>query len=161
MARPEPADGTVGEPNEPAICLRTTARTGTAVPTGTIEQAACWSRGPQRGRHNRLPSLRHRQQHGTGVSGQLERHETPDPGRSNAVNSGFQCVREASERRPAAFRRRSGAFGRRLGAFGRRSAGVRQAFGSGPIFMINISQTGIELVRPERGIHAVWTATWG
>jgi len=41
-------DGTVGEPNGPATCLRTTARKGTAVPTGTIEQAACWSRGPQR-----------------------------------------------------------------------------------------------------------------
>src|SRR5690242_9462069 len=43
MARSEPADGrsdgTVGEPNGPAICLRITARTGTAVPTGTIEQA--------------------------------------------------------------------------------------------------------------------------
>jgi hypothetical protein len=36
-ARSEPADGTVGEPNGPAICLRTTARTGTAVRTGTIE----------------------------------------------------------------------------------------------------------------------------
>src|SRR6185312_1589863 len=108
MARSEPADGTVrrpgwtarldgtvGEPNGPAICLRTTARTGTAVPTGTIEPAACWSRGPQRRRHNGLPSLRHRQQRRPGVSGQLERHETPDPARSNAVNAGFQCVREA------------------------------------------------------------------
>ena len=33
MARP---DGTIGEPNGPAVCLRITARTGTAVPTGTI-----------------------------------------------------------------------------------------------------------------------------
>jgi hypothetical protein len=27
--------------------------------------------------------------------------------------------------------------------------------------MINISQAGIDLVRYERGIHAVWTATRG
>jgi hypothetical protein len=135
IARSEPADGTAGRhgrrarPDGQAICLRTTARTGTALPTGTIEQAACWSRGPQRGRHNGLPSLRHRQQHGPGVSAQLERHETPDPVRSNAVNAGFQCVREAP--------------------------------GSGPIFMINISRAAFELVRYERGIHAVWTATRG
>jgi hypothetical protein len=36
---------------------------------------------------------------------------------------------------------------------------VREAPGGGPIFMINISQAGIELVRYEHGIHAVWTAT--
>jgi hypothetical protein len=35
------SDGTAEEPNGPAICLRTTARTGTTVRTGTIEQAAC------------------------------------------------------------------------------------------------------------------------
>jgi hypothetical protein len=71
MARPEPADATprrlrmhgrnlrtarpdftAGEPNAPAICLRTTARTRTAVRTGTIERTASWSRGPRRGRHS-------------------------------------------------------------------------------------------------------------
>jgi hypothetical protein len=43
MARTAQSDGTVGEPNGRAIRLRTTARTGTAVRTGNIERAACWS----------------------------------------------------------------------------------------------------------------------
>jgi len=73
--------------------LRTTARTGTAVPTGTIEQAAGWSRGPQRERHNRL-----------------------------------QCVREAPGSVPEVSRCVRG--------------GVRQTFGSGPNFMINIKPSG-------------------
>jgi hypothetical protein len=90
----------VGEPNGLAIRLRTTARTGTAVRTGTIERAAGWSRGPRRGHHSELPSL------GT-ISitvrvrrGRLERHETPDPVRSGAVKARFQCV-QASGRRLA------------------------------------------------------------
>ena len=43
-----------------------------------------------------LKSHRHRQQHGPGAPGQLERHETPDPVRPDAVNPRFHCVRQAS-----------------------------------------------------------------
>jgi hypothetical protein len=54
-----------------------------------------------------LRSRWHHQHHGPGVPGQLERHEIPDPVRSDAVKALFQCVRQAS--------------------------------GSGPIFMTNLS----------------------
>jgi len=37
-----------------------------------------------------LRSHRHRQPHGPDALGQPERHETPDPARSDAVNSRFQ-----------------------------------------------------------------------
>jgi hypothetical protein len=39
-----------------------------------------------------LRSHRHRQPHGPGALGQPERHEAPDPARSNAVEPGFHSV---------------------------------------------------------------------
>jgi len=41
----------------------------------------------------KLRSHRNHQQHDPGAPGQLERHETPDPVRSNAVKSRFHDVR--------------------------------------------------------------------
>jgi hypothetical protein len=67
--------------------------------------------------------------------------------------------------RPACVRERSGGVWEASAsvqeASGRRSRSVRQTFGCGTIFMINISQAGIELVRHERGLHAVRTAARG
>jgi hypothetical protein len=40
-----------------------------------------------------LRSHRHHQHHDTGAPGQLERYETPDPLRSNAVEPRIQCIR--------------------------------------------------------------------
>jgi len=45
-----------------------------------------------------LRSHRHHQQHDPGAPGQLERHDTPDPVRSNAVNVRFQRVRPQTNR---------------------------------------------------------------
>jgi hypothetical protein len=45
-----------------------------------------------------LRSHRHHQQHGPGAPGQPERYETPDPVRSHAVNVGFHCVRQRTDR---------------------------------------------------------------
>jgi hypothetical protein len=45
-----------------------------------------------------LRAHRHHQHHGPDAPGQLERHETPDPVRSHAVNPGFQCVRQQADR---------------------------------------------------------------
>jgi hypothetical protein len=68
------------------------------------------------------------------------------------VNAGFQCIREAA----GSVREAAGSVREAAGsvreASRKRLRGVREAFGSGPIFMINISQSGIELVRHERGI---------
>jgi hypothetical protein len=58
-----------------------------------------------------LRSHRHHQHHGSYAPDQFERHETPVPVRSNALEVRFHCVRQAS--------------------------------GSGPIFMINFSQTAL------------------
>jgi hypothetical protein len=63
------------------------------------------------GRHVPETGLRarlHHQHHGSYAPGQLERHETPDPGRSDAVNPGFQYVRQASGRRARLPGRRRG-----------------------------------------------------
>jgi hypothetical protein len=43
-------------------------------------------------------SHRHRQPHGPGALGQPERHETPDPRRSNAVEPRFHGARQRAER---------------------------------------------------------------
>src|SRR6476660_2125298 len=43
-----------------------------------------------------LRSHWHRQPHGSGAPGPLERHETPDPRRSDAVKARIQCVRPGS-----------------------------------------------------------------
>ena len=43
-----------------------------------------------------LRTRRHHQHHDPGAPDQPERHETPDPARSDAVNSRFQHVRQAS-----------------------------------------------------------------
>src|ERR1700757_613714 len=43
-----------------------------------------------------LRSHWHRQPHDPGVPGSLERHETPDPRRSDAVKPGIQCVRRGA-----------------------------------------------------------------
>src|SRR5689334_23158424 len=48
-----------------------------------------------------LTSHRHHQPHCPGRRDQLERYETPDPVRSNAVEPRFHCVWQASGRRPA------------------------------------------------------------
>jgi len=45
-----------------------------------------------------LKSQRYHQHHDPGASGQLERHETPDPVRSSAVESRIQCVWQGSGR---------------------------------------------------------------
>ena len=42
----------------------------------------------------KIPCARPHLSHDPGAPGQPERHETPDPRRSNAVDAGFQCVRE-------------------------------------------------------------------
>jgi hypothetical protein len=44
-----------------------------------------------------LRSHRHRQPHGPGAPGLAERHETPAPVRSNAVESRFHCLRQRAE----------------------------------------------------------------
>jgi hypothetical protein len=92
-----------------------------------------------------LSSLWHHQQHGPAAPDRLERHETPNPLRSDAVESRIQCVREASGSGPNAVKPQIQC--------------VRQVSGSGPIFMINLSGKALE--RRERGIHAVWTAGRG
>jgi hypothetical protein len=46
-----------------------------------------------------LRSHRHHQHHRTGGSEPLERHETPDPVRSGAVEARFQCVRVRAQAR--------------------------------------------------------------
>lgn len=46
-----------------------------------------------------LRSHRHHQHHRTGGSEPLERHETPDPVRTNAVKARFQCVRVRAQAR--------------------------------------------------------------
>ena len=51
-----------------------------------------------------LRTHRHHQPHGSPAPGQLERHETSDPGRSSAVESRFQCVRQAPGRCQAGIR---------------------------------------------------------
>src|SRR6185312_2154813 len=48
-----------------------------------------------------LRARRHHQHHSSYAPDQPERHETPDPGRSDAVNSRFQGVRPASGWHPA------------------------------------------------------------
>jgi hypothetical protein len=42
-------------------------------------------------------SHRHHQHHGLYVPDPMERHETPDPLRSNALESRFQCVRQQAD----------------------------------------------------------------
>jgi hypothetical protein len=42
-----------------------------------------------------LRTRRHHQHHGSCAPDQVERHETPDPLRSNALDSRFQCVQQA------------------------------------------------------------------
>jgi hypothetical protein len=44
-----------------------------------------------------LRSHRHHQQHDPGEPSQLERHETPDPVRSDAVKTEFHYVRQRTE----------------------------------------------------------------
>jgi hypothetical protein len=44
-----------------------------------------------------LRSRRHHQNHGPYAPGQLERHETPDPVRSNPVDPRFHCVRQQTD----------------------------------------------------------------
>jgi uncharacterized protein len=45
-----------------------------------------------------LRTRRHHQHHGSYALGQLERNETPDPVRSDAVNPRFHCVRQQTDR---------------------------------------------------------------
>jgi hypothetical protein len=64
----------------------------------------CLTNGPRLGGTSQktgLRSRRHHQHHGSPAPDQLERHETPNPVRSNAVEPRFQCVRLASGRRRA------------------------------------------------------------
>jgi len=49
---------------------------------------------------NRTQVTSHHQHHAPCVAGQLERHETPDPVRSNAVKSRIHCVRPSFSRDP-------------------------------------------------------------
>jgi hypothetical protein len=44
-----------------------------------------------------LTSYWHHQHHAQGAPDQLERHETPDPVRSSAVEPRFHCVRQQTE----------------------------------------------------------------
>ena len=64
----------------------------------------CLTDGPRPGGTSQktgLRSRRHHQHHGSPAPDQLERHETPNPVRSNALEPRFQCVRLASGLRPA------------------------------------------------------------
>jgi hypothetical protein len=61
--------------------------TGGGIVRGTAAAGAAPS--PKTG----LRPRRHHQHHAPGAPGQLERHETPDPVRSDAVKPRFQCVR--------------------------------------------------------------------
>ena len=64
----------------------------------------CSTNGPRPGGTSQktgLRSRRHHQHHGSPAPDQLERHEPPNPVRSNAVEPRFHCVRRASGRRRA------------------------------------------------------------
>ena len=52
--------------------------------------APAWAARPQK---TGLRPHRHHQHHALGAPSQPERHETPDPVRSNALESRFHCVR--------------------------------------------------------------------
>jgi len=60
---------------------------------GAGQGLACMAPRPTAGPETGLRSRRHHQHHIPGAPAQLERHETPDPVRSNAVDPGFQCAR--------------------------------------------------------------------
>ena len=70
----------------------------------TATPAHCGSANGQRpggtSQETGLRTRRHHQHHDPGAPDQPERHETPDPARSDAVNSRFQRVRRASGSRP-------------------------------------------------------------
>ena len=88
------SDGTPGEPNGPAICLRTTARTSTAIPTGTIGQRLA-------GRAVRGAGAITDSRHSGTVSSTVRVYRASWNAMKPriqcvAMNSGFQCVREAS-----------------------------------------------------------------
>ena len=76
----------------------------------------------------KLRSHRNHQQHDPGAPGQLERHETPDPVRSNAVKSWFHDVRVCAAGVRARCRaRRTGRRARRVGGRGARPRPARAA----------------------------------
>jgi hypothetical protein len=94
-----------------------------------------------------LRTRRHHQHHDPGAPDQPERHETPDPVRSNEVEPGFHCVREASgeaQQAPGSTPARAGLASGRHRDYtrpeaGRRTSCVRQACGSRLIVMSNVS----------------------
>jgi hypothetical protein len=73
--------------------------------TSTVVPSVCKPRPgglvPETVRHAPETELRthwHHQHHGSYAAGQLERHETPDPVRSDALDSRFHCVRQQADR---------------------------------------------------------------
>jgi hypothetical protein len=76
-----------GRPLRARVATASVRRGHVAFPGGTSKEAL----RPRTG----LRSHRHHQHHRVGAPGQLERHETPDPRRSDAVKPLIQCVRPA------------------------------------------------------------------
>ena len=80
------------------VALEALGTAGTEPPTVWMPRSAGgpWPGAPG-SRKTGLRSHRHRQPHGSGPLGQLERHETLDPVRSSAVEPRFHWVRQRAE----------------------------------------------------------------
>ena len=79
------------------ISCRSRTRRYAMIPNALSREAHPSRPAPQA---TRLRSRWHRQHHGPCILDQVERHETPNPVRSDAVDPRFHCVRQRTDRDP-------------------------------------------------------------